>query len=261
MISSDAPLAPGWTDALDAARAWVPPTWDDPATSVLVVVPHPDDEAVMFGGLVARLAGRGTPVHVLAVTDGGAAYPGVIDEHQLAALRRDEQSHALDTLGVPMGSVLRLGLPDGSVADHEPTVRTAIAAMIDDVDIGMIVAPWRHDHHTDHEACGRAAHAVLHDRSVVESARSHAPLIGAFGLFWSLQRDPRPAGLGLAALDLSDAERQRKLAAIDCHRSQTPAIATHPSIATVDPVLGPDQLALCGWPREHYVIDLGIGRG
>jgi LmbE family N-acetylglucosaminyl deacetylase len=225
----------------------------------------------MFGGLVARLAARGTRIHVLAVTDGGAAYPGVIDEHELAALRRDEQSLALDVLGVPSGSVLRLGLPDGSVADHEPTVRTAIAAMMDDDDVGMIVAPWRHDHHTDHEACGRAAHHVLHDRDVVESAAARAPLVGAFGLFWSLQRDPCPTGVRLAALELSATERRRKLAAVECHRTQTPRAWT-PSAWTpsgvwssdrpepVDPVLGADQLALCAWPREHYVVDLGIGR-
>ena len=39
--------------------------------SVLVVAPHADDEALGCGGLLARLAGRGTRVHVVyAAVDG-----------------------------------------------------------------------------------------------------------------------------------------------------------------------------------------------
>ncbi len=271
-ISRETHLAPGWQQALDRAARWSPPPWDDTSTAALVVVPHPDDEAVLFGGLIARLAARGTPVHVLAVTDGGAAYPGIVDEHELAAVRRQEQVDAVAALGVTTRSILRLGLPDGAVAEHEPTVRTAIAAMMEDVDVGMIVAPWQHDHHTDHEACGRAAVSALH--SSVGPARR--PVVGAFGLFWSMQRDPHPAGVELAAMTLTATERRRKLAAIDLHRTQiSPLFDAAPFDAApfdaapfdtvpldavpLDPVLGPAELAVCAWPKEHYVIDLGPG--
>ncbi len=44
--------------------------WTPPAIPTLVVVPHPDDEVLLVGGLIATQRERGVPFHVLGVTDG-----------------------------------------------------------------------------------------------------------------------------------------------------------------------------------------------
>ena len=36
---------------------------------LVVLAPHPDDESLACGGLIALLRGRGLPVHVMAVSD------------------------------------------------------------------------------------------------------------------------------------------------------------------------------------------------
>ena len=62
----------------------------------------------MAGGLIATQRSRGVDVHVLAVTDGEAAYD-VDDPAALASKRRTEQLAALGELGVEPHSITRLG--------------------------------------------------------------------------------------------------------------------------------------------------------
>ena len=130
-----------------------------PARRTVVVVPHPDDEVLLSGGLIARQLRRKVPVVVVvvAVTDGEAAYPGSA-QGPLASQRRGEQVRALRALGVTSLSpfrLRRLGIPDGMVAAHEGGLADELAALVGPDD--LLVAPWIHDWHPDHEACGRAA--------------------------------------------------------------------------------------------------------
>lgn len=226
--------APTWSEVLSAADPWHPE-----ATAVLVVVPHPDDEALMFGGLVSLAARRGIPIHLLAVTDGGAAYPDRIEADQLAELRRVEQRAAIADLGLAVSDVTPVGLPDGDVERHEDELGEVIARrLLHGFD--MLVAPWKHDHHADHEACGRAA-----ERAALVAGR---PISTAFGLFWALMRNVPPVGLSVAAIELTTWEMRRKRSAIDRHVSQVSTfIDDHP-------ILGATELAIARWSREHYIV-------
>ncbi|MEZ5258238.1 MAG: PIG-L deacetylase family protein [Ilumatobacteraceae bacterium] len=188
------------------------------------MVPHPDDEAVMFGGLLARLARRGTDVRVLAVTDGGAAYPDTVPRETLERTRRREQSAAMSALGLPPDSATRLGLPDGEVAHHEQQVIEAVLDLLGPRRVGSVVAPWEFDHHTDHEACGRAA--------LFAAKRASVPCSVAGGLFWSLLRSRPPSGIRLSSIDLTEAERTAKALAIGCHRSQVGSTVTDRPVLT-----------------------------
>lgn len=228
-------VAPAWAATLAAASCWTPDRVD-----TIVVVPHPDDESVMFGGLVAHLVSRGAHLRFVAVTDGGAAYPDLVSSAGMQHRRRREQREALEALGVGGAQVTRLGIPDGEVAAHETLVRDAIIRALDERPAGLIVAPWEFDHHTDHEACGRAALAAWR--------RTTGEVELASGLFWSLLRERPPAGISLRAVALAVSQRTAKARAIACHRSQvTTAVADRP-------VLSAPELAVTRWPLEHYVV-------
>jgi LmbE family N-acetylglucosaminyl deacetylase len=229
------PVPAAWCGPLAEADRWAPPD-----VTTVVVVPHPDDEAVMFGGLLAHLAGRGTDVEVVAVTDGGAAYPEHVPCHALEQTRREEQRDAMDALGLRRAAVTRLGIPDGDVAAYEGEITDAISQIVRDRQVGMIVTPWEFDHHTDHEACGRAA--------VGAARKAEAPITIAAGVFWALLREAPPAGTRMAALHLTVSERLAKAHAIRCHRSQV-----DPGLA-VPPVLTAVELAVARWSREHYLV-------
>ncbi len=221
-----------WETARELAAVWEPA-----ATGPTVfVVPHPDDEILIMGGLLARQLDAGAAVTLVAVTDGEAAYPGLAPE-PLASTRRREQAVALSRLAGPHATstpeVIRLGLPDGHVADHEAQLVDALRAAVGHP--ALIVAPWAHDHHTDHEAVGRAAALVAAQRST--------PL--AAGLFWAWSNTP-PAP-GLCRLAIPDEHRDRRWEALAGHRSQLvgPDGATPPVLATryLDPLQ---------WRHEYY---------
>ncbi len=194
----------------------------------------------MFGGLIASIIGTGGSVDILAVTDGEAAYPRSVPADRLAARRRAEQESAVVELGVAPQQIVRLGLPDGHVARYEDELVGEIAALLFARDIDLLVAPWKHDHHTDHEACGRAV-----ERASDGAGRRTTT---AFGLFWSLLRGDPPPGLTLAALRLAPPESRSKRRAIDRHRSQVS------TLVDAQPVIGVPELEIAHARCEHYLV-------
>lgn len=124
---------------------------------VLLLAPHPDDEVLGCGGIAAGLARAGLQVDLVAVTDGESSHPGRGDE--LRSVRAQERVTALARLGLDGAQVHRLGLPDGDVS--EDRVVDAVRPLADDA--ALILAPWEHDGHPDHDAVGRAA-LRLHGR-------------------------------------------------------------------------------------------------
>jgi LmbE family N-acetylglucosaminyl deacetylase len=134
------------------------PTLHVPDRRTLVVVPHPDDECLATGGLIARQRSRGLEVVTVAVSDGEAAYEHWNGE-SLAAVRRHEQTSALRSLAAD--EPLRLGLPDGAVGEHVGRLIDELERLVRPGD--LLVSPCVDDWHPDHVACALAARAVSSD--------------------------------------------------------------------------------------------------
>ena len=204
-----------------------------PARRTVVVCPHPDDEALATGGLIARQMARGVAVLIIAVTDGEAAFSRVPDP-ALASVRRGEQSESLRRLGHDPAQTVRLGLPDGSVGRHEGDISKALTQLVASGD--LLVAPSCHDWHPDHEACGRAAG--------IAAAKLGCDLLGS--LFWAHHHPGSiPPGAVLAVLSLREDERQRRLAAVSAHQSQ---------LSPGTPVVEPKHLRHLDRPVEFYLM-------
>ena len=146
-----------WLDALPLAE---PGSVLLGARRLVVVSPHPDDEVLGCGGLMQAALAQGSAVQVISVTDGEACYPDHPrwSQARLRDARRRELASALQALGMDATHVSVLGLPDGAVAQHEGELAAHLAACIMPGDV--VVAPWVHDAHPDHEAVGRAARAA-----------------------------------------------------------------------------------------------------
>jgi LmbE family N-acetylglucosaminyl deacetylase len=80
--------------------------------TVLGVWAHPEDEAYLSAGLMARARAAGQQVVVATATDGAGDLPGA------GSLRRDELARSLSALGVT--DVRWLGFPGGRCADVDP---------------------------------------------------------------------------------------------------------------------------------------------
>ncbi|WP_162142092.1 PIG-L deacetylase family protein [Ilumatobacter coccineus] len=224
-------LADRWSTTLAAARPWTPP-----ARRTVVVAPHPDDESLSSGGLIATQRARGLDVIVVAVTDGDAAYDPAGDP-ALAATRRSEQRAALRELNVAPSATHRLGLPDGRVSEHESALVDALLDIVRPDD--LVVTTWTNDGHPDHEACGRAALAVADARS--------ATLV--FSLFWTWHWRSSDVfdGCELVALDLGPSAAAAKRDAIRCHVSQFQAGDG------VAPILDESTVEPAEWLAEYFV--------
>ena len=94
-----------------------------PASAIVVVSPHPDDEVLGAGGLIRSAAQAGHQVTVLSVTDGEAAYP---DWKGLDRIRRREVRDALSVLVPQTVCTRHLSLPDGKVDQNRATLSDAI---------------------------------------------------------------------------------------------------------------------------------------
>ncbi len=100
-----------------------PPDDDD---RVLVIAPHPDDEALGCGGLIQQAVGRGAHVWVVVMTNGdGAEWSVLLGERdlrlspeafiRLGRQRREESLEALRMLGVPAKQTDFLGFPNAGL--------------------------------------------------------------------------------------------------------------------------------------------------
>jgi LmbE family N-acetylglucosaminyl deacetylase len=195
-----------WIDALAELPLWMPP-----AGPLLVVVPHPDDETLGAGGLIATHQRRDDAheITVVCVTDGENAYEHD-DRAVLAAVRQAEQEAAVTRLGVSPEHMLRLRMVDSDVSAGELELAARLAELA--TPETTIVAPWEHDFHPDHEACGRAA--------ALAAQSSGATLVSYF--FWTWHRGVPGdlAGLKLVKFPLNEDLLQTKLEALREHASQ-----------------------------------------
>ncbi len=85
------------------------PAGDEQGFDLLVIAPHPDDESLMAGPLLARAKARGERVAVAVVTNGDAACA------TSGFVRERETLEAMAIAGVPREQVHFLGYPDGAV--------------------------------------------------------------------------------------------------------------------------------------------------
>lgn len=210
---------------------------------IVVVAPHPDDEVLGAGGLLAAASERGTEIVLVAVTDGGACFGvdwrGAADVTALEERRIRETEHALAVLlapSAPVPRIVRLGLPDQRVAAHEDDVRQALEAILIAGDVCLF--PHRADGHADHEATARAALAAC---TRTGATPVEYPIwLGAF----TEPADSRRAHS--RSFELPAALHARKQRAIACFESQFEVVGD----ASSSPVLGTEELARFTGPRE-----------
>lgn len=212
-----------WMPTLLAATPWQPV----PPTRAFVIAPHPDDETLAAGGLIARLTQSGTDVTIIAVTDGENAYR---QNDGLAAVRSREQESALSCLGIKPGHIHRLHFVDSGVASCEHSLRSALCQLI--APGSLVLSPSASDFHPDHEACGRAAQDACEQIG--------ANCISYLFWTWHRARPERLDGTQLRKLPLTAQEHKAKLHALSAHRSQLTACGDEP------PIL-PDNLL---WPAR-----------
>jgi LmbE family N-acetylglucosaminyl deacetylase len=133
-----------------------------PPGPALVLAPHPDDETLGCGGLIAECCARGRDVHVLIVTDGSFSHPGSRNwpPERLAAQRAAEAADAVAALGLQRDRIAFLGMRDGNAPHTGAAFDAAVSRIAEHAaarGVRSLLACWAHDPHADHLAVARMA--------------------------------------------------------------------------------------------------------
>jgi LmbE family N-acetylglucosaminyl deacetylase len=214
---------------------------------LLILAPHPDDESLGCGGLIAECCARGAPPWLLFVTDGTGSHPGsrLYPPARLRTLREAEARRAAALLGLDATRIGFLRLPDTAAPQHGAAFDSAVAGIVmvaSREHATAILAPWRHDPHGDHLATHHMAAAVAATLGLPHIAY---PVWG-----WTLPPDA-PLDGPVAGFRLDIARHlPAKRRAIAAHASQ------HGRVIPDDPAgftLPPQFLALFDRPHEVFL--------
>lgn len=170
---------------------------------VLVVSPHPDDEAIGCGGTLRKHVAEGDVVEVVFLTSGEAGSHDRRPAPETARLREAEAHEAAGILGLERIDFWRL--PDGRLRITPPVVErltTAIRERRPDV----LYVPHEAESHRDHAAAARLV------RKALARLGNYRPEAFGFELWTPLRRMTR-------VVDIT-AHIEIKMAAIRAYRSQ-----------------------------------------
>ncbi len=223
---------------------------------ILIVAPHPDDESLGCGGLIAQATALGEPVHIVIVTDGTGSHPrsSTHSRNMLRDLRRCETLEAAAALGVPAERVSFLDVPDGQAPQSGKGARAVgqrLASLARDIAAETIFTSWNYDTHSDHVATHKYAHIAAYE--------TQASLFSYPVWAWMLPRNTIMPNLRLKGFSINIGPYvTMKRAAVLKHRSQTTSmIADDPSGFS----LSEEQLAAMITSKEFFIAENRRARG
>lgn len=170
---------------------------------VLVVAPHPDDEAIGPGGSVFLLGAAGAHVTVVVLADGSGGVGGGASAEE----RRAECEASCQQLGV--ASLVQAGLPSAQLREDPRIGAEALAHSVGLETQDLLLVPWPLERHPTHRASLLAA-------LLSGTAKRDARWLG-YGAW-----DAVSAMEQVIEVDTT-AARKAKSRAIGCHVSQNTA--------------------------------------
>lgn len=253
----------------------------DPRTIVFVHA-HPDDEALLTAGTMARAVDAGLRVVLIVATDGAAGLTDAALAANLSLHRRAELAASADLLGVHR--LETLDYPDSGLHAEVPNsfahadrfaIARRIGQILDEVDAAIVVGydPSGGYGHPDHLQVHRAvrAAAVLARRppSLFEATLPREPIARAVRVVAALHLTP--GDFDAASFDHAWTPRAeithridvrpylaQKTAALRAHASQATADGTTRTLAVLTRIPGPLRTLLLG--TEYYVSVTGPRR-
>ncbi len=176
---------------------------------VLVFAPHPDDAEIHCGATIAALVRQGRRVAVIDATRGELASRGTPEE------RAREAAAASTTLGVLVRE--NLGLPDGAIPGDDSDARRLIVAAIRRHRPRTVLCISNHARHPDHQNLARLLSGAV-KAAALHGLKTDAPALAGVRL-WCYEAE-LPIGAPAFLVPATEADWERKRAAIVCYRSQ-----------------------------------------
>jgi LmbE family N-acetylglucosaminyl deacetylase len=181
---------------------------------MVMVSPHPDDEILGAGGLLAKASALGREIFLVAVTGGEASHRDSLlwPTECLRKVRASERLAGLRALGLALPRICHLNIPDGSVNKARHLLRAALEALLRPHDV--VFATWQFDGHPDHDTVGRVTNEVCARADI-----SHYQL-PVWMWHWAIPGDHRVPWDRLSVIALSAPIVEMKRRALSAHASQ-----------------------------------------
>ena len=132
--------------------------------STLVIAPHPDDETLGCGGLIALLRKASVPIQAMILSDGRNSHPGsrTHPPQRVAEIRKEESLRAGRIIGLESESIRFLSLTDSAfplenTAEFDCIVQ-ALTKHIDVFKPQSILVTCRDEQHPDHRKAFQIAY-------------------------------------------------------------------------------------------------------
>lgn len=132
---------------------------------VVVIAPHPDDETLGCGGLIARRAAEGRRIVVIVVTDGRALLRRFgIDrdpsEVEVSQMRKDETRRALDILTDGRAELVFLDIENERLVEQQAEATRRITALVKELAPAELYVTSPFEGHREHLAANEIARAA-----------------------------------------------------------------------------------------------------
>ncbi|MGM0779388.1 MAG: bacillithiol biosynthesis deacetylase BshB2 [Bacillota bacterium] len=199
---------------------------------VLVIFPHPDDEAFGVSGTISLHIDNGTPVTYACLTLGemgrNMGNPPFATRETLPKIRKEELEEAARVLGIQ--DLRMLGYRDKTVEfEDEEMLANRLGAIIGETNPSLVITFYPgYAVHPDHDATGAA---VI--RAVRELPADKRPKVHCVAFSNNCEEEIGQADVVNDVSEVID----RKIAAIKAHASQTQLMAANmeESIKNQDP--------------------------
>ena len=183
---------------------------------LLVVFPHPDDEAFGVSGTIATHVQNGTPVTYACLTLGemgrNMGNPPFTNRENLPKIRKQELKNAAGILGIQ--DLRMMGFRDKTIEfEDDEKMTNVISSLIDELHPSLIITFYPgYSVHPDHEATGAAVIRAV--EKLPETARPKLHCVAFSNNCVEELGEPD-------IINNINAVAEKKLAAIQAHRSQT----------------------------------------
>ena len=206
---------------------------------VLVIAPHPDDETLGCGGLIARRRSEGRRVVVVVLTDGRALLVrfGILTDptpEEVSRLRKDETRRAFRILGGDPADLRFLDFENERLIEKKAEAVAKVAAMLKEIKPSEVYVTSPFEAHPEHVAAN----------AIVREARAAAGVLPTLFEYSVSPRKGQPApGPPRRRLEVDvSAQRAREREALGVFRSHLGILSprqTKPLAADYDGYLTP----------------------
>jgi N-acetylglucosamine malate deacetylase 1 len=208
--------------------------------NVLVIAPHPDDEAIGCGGSICLHVARGDRVMAVFLTSGELGLKDLPCE-EARRVREREAEAAAEVLGLTNLTFLRL--PDWYVGDRLDESSAVLSPILTREAPERVYLPHAGEWHPDHRASLPVARAALRASGLLP------PVLLAYEVWTPLA-------------EYDDGEDitsvlSRKIAAVRCHRSQVAQLPYDRAVVGLNQFRGAAAWG-CGYAEVFQHTDPGL---